>query len=240
MVQCYRVIEMNTAGRLLIVDDDPDIREVMRLILTKKGYEITEAIDGVDALNKIDHSFDLCVLDVMMPRMDGYTLCNKLREKYMMPVLFLTAKSQTNDMRDGYQSGADDYLPKPFKPEELVMRIEALIRRYRMYGTKDVQRDLDKIELEDSVLDRNNMTITRNGTEIKLTELELEILWLLASNPEAVYSARELYEKVWKMEYFYTSNNTVMVHIRNLRKKINIDGCKELIQTVWGKGYSLK
>lgn len=228
------------ANRILIADDNAEIREVVNVLLSSEGYEIIEAVDGEDALNKADQA-DLIILDIMMPKMNGYQSCVKIREKSNAPILFLSAKGMDSDKTLGFSSGGDDYLAKPFSYNELTARVKALLRRYYVYKGKENQT-LEEVEMEtlcidDVTLDLKNEIAYVHDNKIELTEIEYQILFLLMSNKKQIFSAQHLYEKIWD-EPYYSANNTVMVHIRNLRKKIEEDPQNpKYIKTIWGKGY---
>lgn len=229
---------MNKA-KILMVDDNKEIREVVNILLSGEGYEVDEAGDGQKAIECTKQKkYDLIILDVMMPGLNGYQVCRVIREKTNVPILFLSARSQVEDKTMGLLSGGDDYLPKPFSYNELVSRVKALIRRYQVYKGKEEPvkesglhiRNLELLEKEERVL--------KDGKEIELTDLEYAILLKLVKHRKQVFSADELYEAVWQEPYYAGASNTVMVHIRNLRNKIEEDPKKPLvIRTVWGKGY---
>lgn len=183
---------------------------------------------------------DLAILDVMLPDVDGFDILKKIREKYTFPVLMLTAKAEYMDKITGLTLGADDYIPKPFNPLELVARVKAQLRRYTQYneGTKQMG---DIIDFAGLVLDRNSHECTYNEKPLTLTPTEFDILWLLCENRGKVISSEELFEKVWHEQYYKNSNNTVMVHIRHLREKMSgPTGKSDFIKTVWGVGYKVE
>lgn len=226
--------------KILFADDDPEIREVLRLLLTSEGYAVAEASSGGEVLERLDGSVDLVILDVMMPDLGGYAVCAEIRKRSAVPVLFLTAKGQDSDKTMGFSVGGDDYLVKPFSYTELISRVKAMLRRYYVYGAKqsesDVLRCCGNIEI-----DPGQCRVCADGAEVSLTDTEYRILLLLASHPKKVFSAQNIYESIWNEPYFYTSNNTVMVHIRNIRRKLGDDpqNCRT-IRTVWGKGYRIE
>lgn len=226
--------------RILIADDDADIREVMRVLLTSEGFCVVEAADGDEAVAKIDDAIDLYILDIMMPGQSGYQVCLKIRESSNSPILFLTAKSQDSDKSMGFSSGGDDYLVKPFSYAELITRVKALLRRYYVYRGKPEQERENIIAIRDLEINRDSSEVKMAGREIALTTLEYQILLLLAENPKKVFSAQNIYESIWNEPYFYSCNNTIMVHIRNLRRKLEADPeSPQYIKTVWGKGYRI-
>lgn len=225
---------------IMIADDDPDIREVVRILLESEGFRIVEAVDGDDAISKIDQAIDLYILDVMMPGKSGYQVCRAIRAASTAPILFLTAKSQDGDKSMGFSSGGDDYLPKPFSYTELTARVKALLRRYYVYRGKESEESKEKIVIRDLVIDRQTCEVRLAGAEVQLTDIEYRMLLLMAENRRKVFSAQNLYESIWNEPYFYSCNNTIMVHIRNLRRKIEPDPDNpQYIKTVWGKGYRI-
>ncbi|MDO4386533.1 MAG: response regulator transcription factor [Clostridia bacterium] len=225
---------------IMIADDDPDIREVVRILLESEGFRIVEAVDGDDAVSKIDPAIDLYILDVMMPGKSGYQVCRAIRAASTAPILFLTAKSQDGDKSMGFSSGGDDYLPKPFSYTELTARVKALLRRYYVYRGKESEESKEKIVIRDLVIDRQTCEVRLAGAEVQLTDIEYRMLLLMAENRRKVFSAQNLYESIWNEPYFYSCNNTIMVHIRNLRRKIEPDPDNpQYIKTVWGKGYRI-
>ena len=225
---------------IMIADDDPDIREVVRILLESEGFRIVEAVDGDDAISKIDPAIDLYILDVMMPGKSGYQVCRAIRAASTAPILFLTAKSQEGDKSMGFSSGGDDYLPKPFSYTELTARVKALLRRYYVYRGKESEESKEKIVIRDLVIDRQTCEVRLAGAEVQLTDIEYRMLLLMAENRRKVFSAQNLYESIWNEPYFYSCNNTIMVHIRNLRRKIEPDPDNpQYIKTVWGKGYRI-
>ena len=226
--------------KILIVDDDPEIREVLRLLLTGEEYQVIEAEDGKTALEKLDNSIDLVVLDVMMPGTSGYAACAEIRKQSTVPVLFLTAKSQDSDKSMGFSVGGDDYLVKPFSYSELISRVKAMLRRYYVYGTKTAEKSSILHCCGNIEIDPDQCLVRQNGQEVSLTGTEYRILYLMASHPKKIFTVQNIYERVWEEPYFYSSNNNVMVHIRNLRRKLGDDPQNShIIQTVWGKGYRI-
>lgn len=175
----------------------------------------------------------------MMPNLNGYQTCLKIRETSNVPILFLTAKGLDQDKTLGFSSGGDDYLSKPFSYSELIARVKALLRRYHIYkGKEEDKSDTPDLTVGNLTLHKDRGTLTIKEREIELTDIEFNILWVMMSNPSQIFTAEELYEKAWKEAYFHTANNTIMVHIRNLRKKIEEDPANpKYIKTVWGRGY---
>ena len=225
-------------NRILVVDDDHEIRELLELLLTNDGFQVETYANGYEALNEFDTRFDLAILDIMMPEIDGIKLCRKIRDEHQIPIIFLTAKENEEDVVLGFSVGADDYIMKPFSYLELSVRVKALLRRYCNYGSKP-QNPKDEILHEQQIsLNRKTNEVYKNNVLLDLTEREYRILRLLLSNPGRIYTIEQLFEIVWEDTYFYSCSNTVMVHIRNLRKKIEDEPNKpKIIKNVWGKGY---
>ena len=227
-----------TPVRILVVDDEPDIRNILHILLSSRGYEVDEAENGLRAVELVraQPDYDLIILDIMMPGMDGVAACAEIRRHSVAPILFLTARTQEQDKLEAYQSGGDDYLAKPFSHGELLMKVDSLIRRYRVYKGKVTGKQLKS----DVVLDEENRRILRGGEALELTETEFSILQFLVDHRGSVVSVAQIYEGVWHEKYMPASNNTVMVHIVNLRKKLEDDPANpRLIRTIWGKGYQI-
>lgn len=227
--------------RILIVDDEIEIRKVLRLLLENVGHEIVEASDGERAVNAVreDRSIDLCIMDIMMPVMNGIEATKKIREFSTLPVLFLTARSLESDKEEAYSGGGDDYLIKPFSSRELLMKVEALTRRYTSYSAKGDTGEV--IRLWGGVaLMPETREVTKNGVAIDVRDKEMDMLIYLAKNRGKVISPGQLYEGVWEEMPLPSSNNTVTVHILNLRRKLEEDpSSPKIIRTVWGKGYQI-
>lgn len=226
---------------ILIVEDEPDIREGIRILLGGEGYTVLEASSGEEALGMVNDAVDLVILDIMLPGISGIKVCQELRKISTVPILFLTAKSQESDKTIGLLAGGDDYLSKPFSYAELIARVKAQLRRYCVYRGKKqtLQLDTDQILTSGRIkiaLDRNE--VWKDGKPIDLTEIEYKILLLLIQHPQRVFSTHMIYENVWEEAYTYSANSTIMVHIRKLRTKIEEDPQNPLyIKNVWGKGY---
>ena len=225
---------------ILIVDDEKEIADVVELYLQTE-YNVLKFYTGKEALACIEHSkIDLAILDVMLPDIDGFTILKKIREKYTFPVIMLTAKSEYIDKITGLTLGADDYIPKPFNPLELVARVKAQMRRYTQYND-NTKKDGDVIDFGCLILKKQSHECIYNEQVLTLTPTEFEILWLLCENRGKVMSSEKLFETVWKETYYKNSNNTVMVHIRHLREKLSgPTGKSDLIKTVWGVGYKIE
>lgn len=210
--------------KILIVDDDKEIRIALKEILEKQQYIVVEASNGDEAISKINNDIDLIILDVMMPNRDGITTCIEIRENYDMPILFLTAKSTEYDKYIGLSMGGDDYLSKPFSKMELLARVSSLIRRYRVYQNKQNKNsplENNYIYIKDLRIDKYASRVYKNNQEITLTNIEYKILMLLAQHKNKIFTLENLYESIWHESYDYSVNQTIMVHIRNLRKKLD-------------------
>ena len=228
---------MPKKSNILIVDDDADIRNVLRLLLQER-YEVSEAADGSAAVEYLrgNPDTDLVILDVMMPGMNGYETCDALREFSNAPVLFLTAKSAQADRISAYSSGGDDILSKPFSQEELLAKVGSLLRRYKEYRGKPEAA----LAIEDLEVDFGSRSVTSAGKPVLLTDTEYSILEYMLRNRGKTVTAQELYEAVWKEKFLPGSGNTVMVHVLNLRRKIEANpSSPKIIRTVWGKGYQI-
>lgn len=220
---------------ILVVDDDPDIRQLLTILLSNRGYGVTAVASGDEAVQRLhqDVGVDLIILDVMMPGMDGISACQAIRCFSTAPVLFLTAKTQLGDMTAAYASGGDDFLPKPFSQSELLLKVESLLRRYCVYKGKREEFRPACIQLDDE-----RRCALKNGVMVELTTKEYEVLRFMLQNQGKALDMKDIYETVWEDIFLPNSNNTVMVHIRNLRKKLEEDPTNpKLIRTVWGKGY---
>lgn len=229
---------MDDSIRILVVDDEADIRRIIRILLESRGYRVLEAPNGRLAVETIrkEPDVDLILLDIMMPELSGIEASREIRSISSAPILFLTARTQEQDKLEAYSSGGDDYLAKPFSHGELLMKVDSLLRRYRVYKGKVTGKQLES----DVVLDEENRRILRGGEALELTETEYSILQFLADHRGSVVSVAQIYEGVWHEKYMPASNNTVMVHIVNLRKKLEDDPANpRLIRTIWGKGYQI-
>ncbi|RLQ93606.1 response regulator transcription factor [Falsibacillus albus] len=225
--------------KVLIVDDDTDIRNLISVYLENEGMETTKAVDALEALKLLEREdFDLIILDIMMPKMDGIEACMKIREERHMPIIMLSAKSEDMNKIHGLASGADDYMTKPFNPLELIARIKSQLRRYKKYNTEaEINNGL--IEIGDLKVNTDTRQVWVRNKEVRLTPKEFDILELLARNKGIVLSVSKIYESVWK-EDFFKSDNTVMVHITKIREKIEEESKRPIyIKTVWGVGYKI-
>ncbi len=229
-------MEMN---HILVVEDDKEIREGAKIYLQSQGYEVFLAADGIEGLEVMEkEDIHLAIVDIMMPRMDGIRMTMKLREKYDFPVIMLSAKSEEVDKIMGLNIGADDYVTKPFTPMELMARVNSQLRRYRRF--------MEKLEVRENVhviggleINEDTVEVSIDGKPVKLTPIEYKILLLLAKNPGRVFSAEEIYERVWQEKAINT--DTIMVHVRNIREKIELDPKNpKYLKVVWGVGYKIE
>ncbi len=227
-------------NKILVVDDEKEIRELLEIYLTNDGYEVFKASDGEEALKLLEEEeISLLILDIMMPGIDGLEVCRVVRQKLNIPILMLSAKSQNMDKVQGILTGADDYMTKPFDSLELIVRVKALLRRAYYFNNR-LSVDNNTIAVDGLIIDKSNHKVSFSGEEISLTAREFEILYLLASNRGRVFSSEEIFERVWKEKY-YQSNNTVMVHMSRLRDKVEkSSGGVKIIHTVWGVGYKIE
>lgn len=227
-------------SRILVVDDNPEIREILHILLEGEGFAVEEAKDGFSALDQLKlQEFDLIILDIMMPGMNGYQTCRTIRKSCNAPILFLSARTKESDKTLGFSSGGDDYLAKPFSYNELISRAKALIRRYQVYrGKENLTLPPRHLILRHLEIDEETGTVLADGAPLELTDTEYALLTLLVKNRGQTFSAQRLYEAVWGEPYYYGASNTVMVHIRNLRRKVEKDPKNpDLIRNIWGKGY---
>ncbi len=222
--------------KVLVVEDEQEIRELIRDYLEVEGFEVAMAADGEEGLNKFkSYDPDIIVLDIMLPKIDGMEICKIIRNKSNIPILMLSAKKSDVDKVLGLGLGADDYMTKPFSPKELVARIKAQLRRYKELSQSNVQKN--SLEFKDLKIDLDAYNVFLNGEKIQLSAKEFEILKFLALNPERVYSREQIFDQIWGFNE-YGDINTVTVHIRKIREKIEQDSSNpEYIETVWGVGY---
>ena len=232
-------MEMN---HVLVVEDDKEIREGVEIYLKSQGYEVFQAADGVEGLEVIEkEDIHLVIVDIMMPRMDGISMVVKLREKYDFPVIFLSAKSEEVDKIMGLNMGADDYVTKPFTPMELLARVNSQLRRYRRFMEKlgDKEENSRIHTIGGLEINEDNVEVTVDGEPVKMTPIEYKILLLLMKNPGRVFSAEEIYERVWNERAINT--DTIMVHVRNIREKIEVNPREpKYLKVVWGVGYKIE
>lgn len=225
---------------ILVVDDEREIADLLELYLHGEGFTVYKVYSAREALACIEHEqLDMAILDVMMPEIDGYALCRRIREEYTYPVIMLTAKSEDLDKITGLAIGADDYITKPFSPLEVVARVKAQLRRYTRYNEQAPTRQ-HVIDFGGLVINKDTHECTLFDEPLNLTPTEFSILWVLCENRGRVLSSEELFETVWGEKYL-DCNNTVMVHIRRLREKMHEPPRKpRFIQTVWGVGYKIE
>ncbi|PEL13926.1 response regulator transcription factor [Bacillus sp. AFS017336] len=219
--------------RILIVDDDSHIRELLKMYLQSEGYTTFEAANGDEASTLLENQqINLAIVDVMMPGKDGYQLCEEIREYYDFPVILLTAKSELSDKEKGFAVGTDDYLTKPFEPKEILFRIKALLRRYNMISAQ-------KIKLNETVIDRKSYEVYCNGKLLMLPMKEFELLSQLASYPDRIFTRDELIQLIWGAD-FEGDDRTINVHIKRLRERFSTLTDDFSIKTVRGVGYKLE
>ena len=227
---------------ILIVDDNKEIVYSLGELLKYEGYAVVKAYDGMEALQVLeDKHIDLILLDVMMPRLNGLSTLMKVREHHKIPVIILSAKTEESDKVSGLVLGADDYVSKPYNPAELIARVKAQLRRYNAWGGSAPKSDTDTVVNGGLVLDKKQRLVIVEGEEVKLTAKEYKILTLLIEHAGQVFAAEQIYENVWGEEADYGVENTVMVHIRHIREKIEIDTKNpRYIKVVWGIGYKME
>lgn len=228
---------------ILIVEDDKEIREGIEIYLRNQGYEVYQAADGVEGLEQMEkQEIHLAIVDVMMPRMDGITMIMRAREKgYEFPVIMLSAKSEEVDKIMGLNMGADDYVTKPFTTMELLARVNSHLRRYgKFLEMVDGKKQSDKIYVTGGLeVNEDTVEVFVDGNQVKLTPLEFKILLLLMKNPGRVFSAEEIYERVWNEQAINT--DTIVVHIRKIREKIEVNPREpKYLKVVWGVGYKIE
>lgn len=225
---------------IIVVDDEKEIADLVELYLTNEGFTVHKFNNGTDAIKCIDTShIDLALLDVMLPDIDGFSICRHIRENSNYPVIMLTARVEDIDKINGLSIGADDYITKPFNPLEMTARVKAQLRRYTRYNTGAPQ-EIRGYDSRGLVVNYNTHVCTLNGRDISLTPTEFNILRMLCENCGNVVSSEEIFEKVWGEKYL-DSNNTVMVHIRRLREKLGEPSRNpKFIKTVWGVGYKIE
>ncbi|MFC9540136.1 VanR-ABDEGLN family response regulator transcription factor [Lysinibacillus sp. NPDC056959] len=226
---------------ILVVDDEKEIADLIELYLKNENFNVYKFYDAHEALACI-HSIklDLAILDIMMPEIDGFEICRRIREQFHFPVIMLTAKEEEIDKITGLTLGADDYITKPFRPLEVIARVKAQIRRFTKYNHQESLQNDPTIDFSGLILEQKTRKCMLNEKQLSLTPTEFSILWFLCVNRGRVISSEELFQEVWGEKY-YSSNNTVMVHIRHLREKMN-DSAEnpKFIKTVWGVGYTIE
>ena len=222
---------------ILVVDDEIEIADLVELYLKNEGYNVYKTYNSEKALKIINQrNIDLAILDIMMPNIDGFTLCQKIRQKHKFPIIMLTAKISDADKIKGLNIGADDYITKPFMPLELLARVKAQLRRYKNYN----QNQNKIIAIKDLTIDKDKHECLKNGKKINLTPTEFSILSLLAESENKVITTKQLFEKIWQEPYYPSSSATIMVHIRHLREKLGETPKQKYIETIWGVGYKIE
>lgn len=224
---------MDTMSKLLLVDDDKNISELIKMYLEKEGYTCLQAFNGREAVEKMDQNIDLMVLDIMLPLMNGWDVLKEVRKKYDTPVIMLTAKGETFDKVLGLELGADDYMVKPFEPKELIARVKAVLRRYKTADNSNT------VSFEGITIDMDKFQVTILGNIIEMPPKELELLHFLASNPNKVYTREQLLNEIWGYD-FVGDSRTVDVHVKRLREKIETEDVNWNLKTVWGVGYKFE
>lgn len=228
--------------KILVVDDEKDIADLIEVYLQNEDYIVFKCYTAEDALRCIEtQQLDLAILDIMLPGIDGFALCKMIREKYIYPVIMLTAKDAEVDKINGLTLGADDYMTKPFKPLELMARVKAQLRRYKRFSSADIAPVFEPVlKYNDLELDRAGYECRLNGEPIALTPTEFAILRVLLENLGTVVSVEDLFKAIWKDEYYTKSSSTITVHIRHIREKLHDTGESPFyIKTVWGVGYKI-
>ena len=228
--------------KILVVDDEREIADLVELYLKNDGYQVYKFYNGTDALDCAkSEEISLAVLDVMLPDMDGFVLCQKIRESHLFPIIMLTAKVEDIDKITGLTLGADDYITKPFNPLELVARVKTQLRRYIRYNVAEsAEREVSQFDVRGLHISRKSHECTLNGQKLTLTPIEFDILWYLCEHRGGVVSSEELFEAVWGEKYL-DNNNTVMTHIARLREKMSEPARRpKYIKTIWGVGYTIE
>lgn len=226
---------MNAQQRIMVVDDDPNICQLIRLYLEKEGYQVEHCLDGISCIESFKNNPpNLVILDIMLPGMDGWEVCKEIRKISDIPIIMLTAKGETFDKVLGLELGADDYIVKPFDPKELVARVKAVLRRSRATGIRE-----KIVSYPNLTVDIGNYTVEYHGKTMELPPKELELLYFLASHPNKVFTREQLLDRVWGYD-FYGDTRTVDVHIKRLREKFSDPTDVWHIKTVWGVGYKFE
>ncbi len=223
---------------ILVVDDEKEIADLVELYLKNENFNVFKFYNGSETLKCLEtQTIDLAILDIMLPDIDGLTICQKIREKYDFPIIMLTAKETEIDKITGLTLGADDYVTKPFRPLELMARVKAQLRRYQMMSNKQKE---NIITIGGLTIDKDNHQCLLNNEKLSLTPTEFSILWMLCMNRGKVVKADQIYQELWGEKYYTNSSSSIMVHIRHLREKMH-DSAEnpKYIQTVWGVGYKI-
>ncbi|WP_315116565.1 VanR-ABDEGLN family response regulator transcription factor [uncultured Clostridium sp.] len=228
--------------KILVVEDEKAIANLIELYLENENFIVFKCYTGIEAMKVIEtEDLDMAILDIMLPDIDGFSICKKIRDSYNFPIIMLTAKDEEVDKITGLTLGADDYITKPFRPLELVARVKAQLRRFTKYNQLNKSKKENLISIGGLVVDKNTHECFLNERPLSLTPTEFSILWVLCENKGQVVSSDRLFHEVWGDKYFSNSNNTIMVHIRHLREKMN-DSAEnpKYIKTVWGVGYKIE
>lgn len=232
-------------GTILVVDDEQPIADLIEVYLKNENFKVCKFYNGTDALECMEKGgIDLAILDVMLPDIDGFTICRKIRENYFFPIIMLTAKGEDADKIMGLTFGSDDYMTKPFNPLELMARVKTQLRRYKNYNASEQEASLEcenkEYDIRGLLINIENRKCQLYGQDVNLTPIEFSILWYLCENKGKVVSTEELFEAVWGEKYL-DNNNTVMAHVARLREKMNEPSRKpKFVKTVWGVGYTIE
>lgn len=228
--------------RILVVDDEPEIADLIEMYLLNENFDVTKLYDGKEAQQTIDSAtFDLAILDIMLPGVNGFELCKNIRESHQYPIIMLTAKDEEIDKINGLTLGADDYVTKPFRPLELIARVKAQLRRYKRYNSKESEVEQEVFLHGELLVNPQKHEAILGDNPLTLTPTEFDILRILCEKRGQVVSSEELFHAIWKDEYYSKANNTITVHIRHLRQKLGdtLDNPK-YIKTIWGVGYKIE
>ena len=229
-------------AHILVVDDEKTIADLVGIYLQNEGFGVTIAYTGAEAAKAIfEQEFDLAVLDIMLPDIDGFELLRTIRSDRTYPVIMLTARDAQKDKIEGLAFGADDYVVKPFRPLELVARVKAQLRRYTRYGSRVAEEDASELSVDGLTINRDARTVTVDDRPVRCTPLEFSILLYLVENRGRVVPVEDLFRAVWGEDFMSSSSNTVMVHIRHLREKLGDDAQNpRFIKNIWGVGYTIE
>lgn len=225
------------AGTILVVEDEEPVRELLRLYLEKEGFQVEIAVDGEEAMLKFSGSRpDLILLDIMLPKVDGWAVCREIRKQSSTPIIMLTARGEELDRVLGLEMGADDYITKPFSPREMVARVKAVLRRVQQTG---VRKNAEVITLPGLVIDNSAKQVEMNGKVVPTPPKEFDLLWFFACNPGQVFTREQLLQQIWEYDYM-GDPRTVDTHIKRLREKLSANTGRRYIKTVWGRGYKFE
>jgi two-component system response regulator ResD len=225
------------AGTILVVEDEEPVRELLRLYLEKEGFQVEIAVDGEEAMLKFSGSRpDLILLDIMLPKVDGWAVCREIRKQSSTPIIMLTARGEELDRVLGLEMGADDYITKPFSPREMVARVKAVLRRVQQTGAR---KNAEVITLPGLVIDNSAKQVEMNGKVVPTPPKEFDLLWFFACNPGQVFTREQLLQQIWEYDYM-GDPRTVDTHIKRLREKLSANTGRRYIKTVWGRGYKFE